>query len=155
TNMYTYFSQNGIRLTTSSAPGNWLPESSALDIVGNIYTRNKIVYSEFGAVPTTATPDKTLKNEFHWDGTVAAGADSPDLFNENNTIKFVIRRDGSDRYFIRIATSTGRTFTCANNLNEIALVTTTVIGTYWPATFATQIIGPNATQTVIVREQVA
>ncbi len=131
------------------ATGQIIP-TERLDVTGNIYTHNKITYSEYAQ-----TSEKTFKNEFYWDGTITANDSTLELFNENALIKFIVKRNGINEYFIGISTSSSRNFTCANNLNQVTTVNPVNISTFVPVSFTTNITGPNGMQTVIVREQTA
>jgi hypothetical protein len=161
TNAYVYFSAEGvlntngkfgIRLRKNAATSSteMLPENSLLDVDGNIFTREKLVYSEYAVLA-----EKTFKNEFYWDGTITANDSTPELFNETSSIKFRVKRNGSNEYFIGISTSSSRNFTCANNLNQVTTVNPVNISTFVPVSFTTNVTGSNGMQTVIVREHIS
>lgn len=98
-----------------SIAGNPTP-TEVLDVDGNIFTRGKIIYNELAN-----SSEKTFLNEIHWSGTIALYSDSPQLLTEGTTFTIVVRRDtigGVTKYFLKIATSTSRTFNCIDEKSE-------------------------------------
>jgi hypothetical protein len=145
-----FFTPSGLSITSSVATAT--PLTSRLDVDGNIFTRGKFVYNEFANAS-----QQTFLNEIHWNGTITSGNDSPQLLTEGTTLTIVVRRTGADEYFLRIGTSTLRTFTCIDQASgQIVSVNppgpTIGVGNRVPVNFTNDIPAGNGVRTIFIKE---
>lgn len=162
TQAYIYFTNTGtsytngtygirIRRNAASNGAEALPESSVLDVEGNIFTRGKLVYQEYALAISPATvAEKTFKNERFWADSMPANTNGSIIFRDpdNGNVEFRIRRGNppGGQYVLQINSSAIRTFVCNN-----ATATVNPAGTF--VDIGPLITGPNGSELLIIKDQ--
>ncbi|MCO5249627.1 MAG: hypothetical protein M9887_11850 [Chitinophagales bacterium] len=86
-----FFAQNGLAIDGSEREPQ---TNTTVDVNGNIYTRKKIIYSQYHG----NTQPRTGKVERYWSGTVAVGGTTGYFYTASNTeedLRFQVKRTGS------------------------------------------------------------
>jgi hypothetical protein len=130
-----------------SIAGNPTP-TEVLDVDGNIFTRDKIIYQK----NSVNSVEKTGKIERYWSGPIFTSGNSAYFYNESpstNDIRFRVRRDAGGNYFFQVATSGTRSgdYNC-DGINKLL---PNNIATYTDVVLA--VTGPDATKTFLIKKR--